>query len=104
MTVINPGTLSKRKAPGTYARLLLYPPTELSAAPKAIEKEKEGEGGGNARPGKESGTDADGDADMEKGPVNSTGEGKVAAGGEKLTPGLIAHKVYERARVEVVRI
>ena len=52
VVAINPGTLSKRRGAGTYARMTLYPP-------KA---------------------------------------------GEEATDGMVVHKVYDRARVEIVRI
>ena len=52
--VINPGYLSKRRGPGTYAKMSLYPPKS---------------------------TDGDGDA-----------------------RGMVSHKVFSRARVEITRI
>ncbi len=52
--VINPGYLSKRKGPGTYARVTLYPPRLT---------EEEARGGG-----------------------------------------MVGHRVFERARVEITRI
>ena len=52
MLVINPGYLSKRKAAGTYAKMILYPPSPEDLA---------------------------GDA-------------------------MVAHKIFERARVEITKI
>ena len=52
MLVINPGYLSKRKAAGTYAKMILYPPS----------------------------------------PEDLVGDG------------MVAHKVFERARVEITKI
>ena len=54
MLVVNPGTLSKRKGPGTYARLTVLPATVT-------------------------------DADREKGDI-------------------LAHRLFERARVDIVHI
>lgn len=50
---INPGTLSKRKGAGTYARMTLHAPQ---------------------------------------------------AGSDKIVEGVVSHRIYERARVEIVKI
>lgn len=76
--VINPGTLSKRKAPGSYARISLYARASTSQEQAA---------GADAGAGAGAGASA-----------------ASATADDKDSDELIPHRVFERARVDIIRI
>ena len=97
MLVINPGTLSKRKAPGSYARISLYAHTPTSQGEVA------GAGAG-AGAGASAASAAEG-AEGAEGTVAAEGtEGAAADDNANDNDDMIAHRVFERARVDVIRI